>query len=123
MVLKLISNMSQNQSSSAEEPAFNTFNNDGSFLEQFRRMQEQQKQVRDGQKSNPPPLDEVKKTTSGFMPATLTSKRVTKSGAVVMKLSGVKKKAEQAVKLKRPPAGLRGDSSSEDEGETEKKGE
>ena len=54
------------------------------------------------------------------MPATLQSSktRVTKSGAVIMKLSGVKKKTAPAVKLKRPPAALRGDSDSENEGDS-----
>ena len=113
--------MAQEHSNDAEDPSFNAFNNDGSFLERFRRMQEQQKQEKDGQKSA---AEQVKKTTSGFMPTTFTSKRLTKGGAVIMKLSGVKKKTEPAVKLKIPPAGLRGDSSSEDEGEIgDKKGE
>ena len=82
-------------------------------------MQEQQKQEKPDQSS----AQETRKTmtTSSFMPATLSSKRVTKSGAVIMKLSGVKKKSELAVKLKKPPAAL-GDSSSEDEGDPEKKG-
>ena len=98
---------------SEEESTFNSFNNDGSFLEQFRRLQEQKKQEKSGQNSSKPPPT---MTTSGFMPATLSSKRVTKSGAVIMKLSGVKKKTAPPVKLKRPPAALRGDSDSEDEG-------
>ena len=114
--------MAQEHSNDAEDPPLNTFNNDGSFLAQFRRMQEQKKQDKDGQK--PQSTDQqFKKTTSGFMPTTFTSKRLTKGGAVIMKLSGVKKKSEPAVKLKRPAAGLRGDSSSEDEGEMDKKGE
>ena len=97
---------------SEEASSFNSFNNDGSFLAQFRRLQEQKKQQKSEQSSSKPPT----MTASGFMPATLSSKRVTKSGAVVMKLSGVKKKTAPAVKLKRPPAALRGDSDSEDEG-------
>lgn len=102
---------SEEESDSTAEPSFNSFNNDGSFLEQFRRLQEQQKQEKSGQSSSKPTM-----TASSFMPATLSSKRVTKSGAVIMKLSGVKKKTAPAVKLKRPPAALRGDSDSEDEG-------
>lgn len=105
---------------SSEDGSFNAFNNDGSFLERFRRMQEKGKQEQTGHQSSSPEKGTM--TTSSFMPATLTSKRVTKSGAVVMKLSGVKKKTDQGVKLlKKPPAAL-GDSSSEDEGDTDKKG-
>ena len=109
---------SKEQLSSTTDGSFNTFNNDGSFFEQFKRMQEQQKQEKTAQSSA---QERKTMTTSSFMPATLSSKRVTKSGAVIMKLSGVKKKGEPAVKLKKPPAAL-GDSSSEDEGDTEKKG-
>ena len=115
---------SEEQLSDNEDASFNSFNNDGSFMEKFRRMQEQQKLKKATQNSkNVTGLESRKMpaTSSSFMPATLTSKRVTKGGAVIMKLSGVKKKGGQAVKLK-PAAGLGGDSSSEDEGETVKKG-
>lgn len=108
---------SEEQSDSTAELSFNSFNNDGSFLEQFRRLQEQQKTEKSAQSPSTSSQAKPTMTASSFMPATLTSKRVTKSGAVVMKLSGVKKKAAPAVKLKRPPAALRGDSSSEDEGD------
>ena len=106
---------SDQQSESASEPAFNSFNNDGSFLEQFRRMQEQQKQEKSVQSSTASSQAKPSMTTRSFMPATLSSSRISKSGTVIMKLGGVKKTAP-AVKLKRPPAALRGDSSSEDEG-------
>ena len=116
---------SEEQLSDNEDASFNSFNNDGSFMEKFRRMQEQQKLKKAATQNskNVTGLESRKMpaTTGSFMPATLTSKRVTKGGAVIMKLSGVKKKSGQAVKLK-PAAGLVGDSSSEDEGETRKKG-
>lgn len=105
---------------SASEQPFNVFNNDGSFMEQFRRLQEKQKEEKNAQSSSFTRQATAKPTLTAatFTPAALSTKRVTKSGAVIMKLSGVKKNSAPSVKLKRPPAALRGDSSSEDEEDT-----
>lgn len=118
---------SEEQFSSEGDASFNSFNNDGSFLEQFKRMQEQKKLEESRQNSKPTVyIHQVQEskfktaaTTSSFMPATLSSKRVTKGGAVIMKLSGVKRKSDQAVKLKKPlVASALGDDSSSEEDET-----
>lgn len=106
-------------SSNTSKSGSNAFVNDGSFMEQFRRMQELQQQK---QQANKADVSAGSTKSSGFssVPLLSTAKtRVTKSGTVVMKLSGVKKKSEKAKKL--PTAGVskafKEGSSSESEGE------
>lgn len=110
---------SQQQSSTQPSvPKFNAFSNDGSFFEQFKKMQELQKQQQESSSQT--------NSTSGTSQTvpTMSSKRVTKSGTVLMNLSGVKKTNEPDVKLKLKNVGqsarkaFGGDgSSSESEGE------
>ena len=86
------------------DSGYNAFSNDGSFLEQFRKMQEQQKQQASSSKS-----EGVLKTMTKPL------------GTVSMKFGAVKK-GEEVSRLKPAAAGVRkmfgGDSSdSEEEGE------
>ena len=86
------------------DSGYNAFSNDGSFLEQFRKMQEQQKQQASSSKS-----ESVSKT----MPKPL--------GTVSMKFGAVKK-GEEVSRLKPAAAGVKnmfGDDSSDSEGEGE----
>ena len=110
----------QQSSTQPNAPRLNTFSNDGSFFEQFKKMQELQKQKQQQSSSQT-------SSTSGFSETgpTVSNKRVTKSGTVLMNLSGVKKTKEPDVKLKNPgqsaQKAFRGDgSSSESEGEEDK---
>ena len=102
----VVLNMAWNANSN---PGYNAFSNDGSFLEQFRKMQEQQKQQASSSKS-----EGVLKA----MPKPL--------GTVSMKFGAVKR-GEEVSRLKPAAARVKkmfgGDSSdSEEEGERRRKG-
>lgn len=86
------------------DSGYNAFSNDGSFLEQFRKMQEQQKQQASSSKSEG------------------VSKTVSKPPGMVSMKFGAVKKGEEVIRLKPAAAGVKkvfgGDSSdSEEEGE------
>ena len=100
----VVMNMAWNSNPKSSDSGYNAFNNDGSFLEQFRKMQEQQKQQASSSKS-----EGVSKTLSK------------PPGMVSMKFGAVKK-GEEVIRLKPAAAGVKkvfgGDSSdSEEEGE------
>ena len=82
------------EASNTPKSSSNTFLNDGSFLEKFKKIQEIQQQKDKAQEST---------ETSRFSSVPLVSasnSRVTKSGAVVAKLSGVKKRTDKTKKLR-----------------------
>lgn len=99
-----VMNMAWNSNPKSSDSGYNAFSNDGSFLEQFRKMQEQQKQQVSSSKSEG------------------VSKTVSKPPGMVSMKFGAVKKGDEVNRLKPAAAGVKkvfgGDSSdSEEEGE------
>ena len=70
----------------------NNFSNDGSFLEQFRKMQEQKAKE-----------EEAKREAERAQVTKPLFSRVSKTRPVVMKVGGIKKGLLPGAKLKNPP--------------------
>ena len=114
----------QQPTSSQTTSSFNSFNNDGSFLERFKKMQEQ-KQNQSGSGSQTKSLKGATMIAASPAP-TSSGTRVTKGGAVLMKLSGVKKTQQPETKLKKTTKSVKkafgGDGSSSESEEEDTRG-